>query len=194
MITGFALVDLIAILPFWKRIGGSDAFLLRAIRLLRVLKLAKLRPISSALQELGNAIKSRRYELSVTFGFASFILLAPAAVMYFVERSVQLEAFGGILRSLWWAIATFTTVSYGDIYPVTALGKMFAGISSLAAIGLIAMPTGIMAAAFSEAFKKIIGNYDSAASTRRREYPRPRCFPSRRHRLPRARGGGRSGS
>ena len=79
------------------------------------------------------------------------VLLISASVMYVIEGPVQPEAFGSIPRSLWWAIATLTTVGYGDVYPVTALGKFFAGLSAVAGIGLIAMPTGILAAAFSEA-------------------------------------------
>jgi voltage-gated potassium channel len=149
-----SLIDLIAIVPFLIGIGGSDVFLFRILRLLQIVRLARLGPVSRALRGLATAIMERRYELMVTVGLAVFVLVSSASVMYFVERAAQPEAFGSIPRSLWWAIATFTTVGYGDVYPVTVIGKLFASIAALSAIGLIAMPTGIFAAAFSDAFQK----------------------------------------
>jgi voltage-gated potassium channel len=149
-----SLIDLIAIVTFLIGIGGSDVFLFRILRLLRILKLARLGPVSRALKGLVTAIMERRYELVVTAGLAMFVLVISATIMYFVERAAQPEAFGSIPRALWWAIATFTTVGYGDVYPITVIGKLFASIAALSAIGLIAMPTGIFAAAFSDAFQK----------------------------------------
>jgi len=68
--------------------------------------------------------------------------------MYFVEGSTQPETFGSIPRALWWAMATLTTVGYGDVYPVTALGKLVASALALVGIGAIALPAGIIASAF----------------------------------------------
>lgn len=153
-VTPTVVIDLMAILPFLLGIGGSDAFLLRGLRLLRIFSLAKLGRFSEALRQLAGAIAKRRHELTISLGFAAVILLASATVMYLVEGATQPEAFGSIPRALWWAIVTLSTVGYGDIYPITPLGKVFAGITALAAIGLIAMPTGILAAAFSDAFQR----------------------------------------
>ena len=69
------------------------------------------------------------------------------------RRNTQPEAFGSIPRAMWWAMATLTTVGYGDVYPITAIGKLFAGISAITSIAIVAMPTGIMAAAFSDVFQ-----------------------------------------
>lgn len=85
---------------------------------------------------------------------AGFLLVGSSSMLYLLEAGSQPEAFGSIPRALWWSIATLTTVGYGDVTPVTALGKLFAGITAIAGIGLIAMPTGVLAAAFSDAFQR----------------------------------------
>lgn len=126
---------------------------LRLARLLRLLMLAKLGRFSSAFQELAQAIHDRRYELYVTVTLATFLLLFGATALYLVEGDVQPEKFGSIPRALWWSIITLTTVGYGDVSPITPLGKVMAAFVALAGIGLVAMPTGIMAAAFSEAMQ-----------------------------------------
>lgn len=152
IITPSAIVDLIAILPFFIGAVGNDAFLLRAVRLVRIISLAKLGRHTTAFNKLLLAFSQRRRELAITAGFAAVVLLVSATLMYLVEGSAQPKAFGSIPRALWWSVATLTTVGYGDVYPITALGKILAGVTALAAIGLIAMPTGILAAAFSDAF------------------------------------------
>ena len=152
-VTVTAIIDLVAVLPFLLGIGGTDAFLLRALRLLRIVSLAKLGRFSEALRQLGAAVAARDYELFISLAFAIFVLLASSTVMYLVEGTVQPDAFGSIPRALWWSISTLTTVGYGDVYPLTPAGKLCAGITALAAVGIIAMPTGVMAAALSDAFR-----------------------------------------
>jgi voltage-gated potassium channel len=83
----------------------------------------------------------------------SFVIFA-ATLLYLIEGPIQPEKFGSIPRAMWWATVTLTTIGYGDAYPVTTLGKIVAGAAAMASIGLVAMPTGIMAAAFSEAIQK----------------------------------------
>lgn len=127
---------------------------LRLMRLLRLLMLAKLGRFSSAFLELARAIHQRRYELYVTIALASVLLLLGATSLYLIEGHIQPDKFGSIPRALWWSIITLTTVGYGDVSPVTPLGKVAASFVALAGIGLVAMPTGIMAAAFSEAMQR----------------------------------------
>jgi voltage-gated potassium channel len=106
------------------------------------------------MQLISDAVRSRRYELGVSLLAAGAVLLASAVMLYLVEGQVQPDAYGSIPRALWWSIVTLTTVGYGDVYPVTLAGRMLGGLTALAGIGLIAMPTGILAAAFSDAFQK----------------------------------------
>lgn len=131
---------------------------LRLARLLRLLMLAKLGRFSSAFRELARAIHERRYELYVTVSLATFLLLFGAAALYLAEGDVQPDKFGSIPRALWWSIITLTTVGYGDVSPITPLGKVMASVVALAGIGLVAMPTGIMAAAFSDAMQRHRGD------------------------------------
>ncbi|WP_018233292.1 ion transporter [Thioalkalivibrio thiocyanodenitrificans] len=152
--TGWALVDLAAILPFIITAGTHNTFLVRLLKLARLLRLARLGRFSMALSALIRATHTRRYELLVSVIAAGLLLVFSASALYVVEGGRQPEAFGSIPRALWWSIATLTTVGYGDVTPVTVLGRTFAGVTAIAGIGLIAMPTGILAAAFSDAFQK----------------------------------------
>lgn len=150
----WALIDLIAILPFWVLVGANDIFVIRLVRILRIFSIAKIGRYSEAQKRLAKAIVSRRFELFVTLKFAFFIMVISASFMYLAEHSAQPDTFGSIPRTLWWSVVTLTTVGYGDVYPITAMGKLFAAITAIATIGLVAMPAGILAAAFSEAFGK----------------------------------------
>ncbi|RUR53065.1 potassium channel family protein [Vreelandella populi] len=150
----WALVDLLAILPFFLGfMSHNNAFLLRLLRLARILRLARLGRFSQAWSALASALKSRTHELLLSAGVAGLLLLFSSCCLYVVEAAAQPEAFGSVPRALWWSIATLTTVGYGDVTPITALGKFFAGITAVAGIGIIAMPTGILAAAFSDALQ-----------------------------------------
>jgi voltage-gated potassium channel len=155
LVTPVAIVDLLAIVPFLIASGlASDSFVLRLVRLMRIISLARLGGMSDAARLLMSAIYERRHELSLAFCIAGGVLLFAATALYMVEGDVQPTIFGSIPRALWWAIITLTTVGYGDAYPITVLGKILGGITALCAVGVIAMPTGILAAAFSDAFQK----------------------------------------
>ncbi len=149
-----ALIDLLAILPFLLTVGLQDAFLLRLFRLLRLFTLAKLGRYSSALQNIFCAIKERRYELLISLAGAFVVMLLAATALHFTEGATNPESFGSIPRALWWGAATVTKVGYGGAFPVTVLGKVFAVIFAIAAVAIVAMPTGILAAAFSDAFQR----------------------------------------
>ena len=152
MLSPTALIDLIAILPFFLSYGLQDAFLLRMFRLFRLLTLAKLGRYSSALRNISGALSDRRYELLLSLFIAFVVMLFAASALHFAEGQNNPEDFGSIPRSLWWGVATMTKVGYGDAYPVTMVGKLFAAVFAIAAVGVVAMPTGILAAAFSDAF------------------------------------------
>lgn len=149
-----AVLDLLALAPLLVITLGAEPFLLRLFRLIRVLRLARLGRFSRAIGAMGKAVRSHRYELMTSMCLAGMLLLITSTLMYLVEGGAQPEAFGSIPRAMWWSIATLTTVGYGDMVPLTPLGRLLGGITALTAIGLIAMPTGILAAAFGEAMRE----------------------------------------
>jgi voltage-gated potassium channel len=153
-LTPAAIIDLTAFLPSLVAPGISSPMLLRSFRLLRILRLARLGRFSLAMRNLTEAVTERREELLLSLMLATMILVFSATAMYILEGEDNPEAFGSIPRALWWSVCTLTTVGYGDIYPHSVLGKICGGLTSIAGIGLIAMPTGILAAAFSDAFQK----------------------------------------
>lgn len=150
----YALIDLLALLPLFAPFFGNQSFVLRLIRLVRILRLARLGRFSSALGAIVEAVRSRRFELLTSLCIAFLLLLVSSTVLYILEGGIQPEHFGSIPRTMWWSIATLTTVGYGDVYPLTPLGKIFAGLTAITGIGLIALPTGILASAFSDVLEK----------------------------------------
>jgi voltage-gated potassium channel len=152
--TPTAIIDLVAFLPYFIFVGTSDTFIIRVVRILRLFSLAKFGRYSLALRYIGQAIFDRRFELIVTAAIAFGVLLVSATAIYLVEGRAQPQAFGSIPRALWWSIVTLTTVGYGDVAPVTVIGRIMGGITAIAAIGLIALPTGILAAAFNDALSR----------------------------------------
>jgi voltage-gated potassium channel len=150
-LTPAALFDLLAVTPLVFTMVGTEAFVLRLFRMVGILRLSKLGRYSAAMTTIRTAILSRRYELIMSVGIAGIMLLVSSTLLYIVEGAIQPDAFGSIPRAMWWSIAALTTVGYGDVVPVTPLGRVLAGVTAIIGIGLIAMPTGILAAAFSDA-------------------------------------------
>ena len=150
----FGVVDLVAILPFYIS-SGIDLRSVRAFRLLRLFRLLKLARYSSAMQRYHRAFMIAREEL-ILFGFTALIIFYLASVgIYYFEHQVQPEKFASVFHSFWWAVATLTTVGYGDIYPITVGGKIFTFIILLIGLGFVAVPTGLFASALSLAREEL---------------------------------------
>ena len=143
-----AIVDLIVILPFY--IGLFLTVDLRILRVLRLLRIFKLGRYSSAMQMLMQAIKQEYKVLLASFSILLIMMILAASGMYMIEKDVQPEAFGSIPAAMWWAMATLTTVGYGDVIPITAWGRFFGGTITLLGMGMVALPAGILASSFSE--------------------------------------------
>jgi voltage-gated potassium channel len=146
-----ALIDLFAILPtYLPLIFPIDLRFIRILRLLRIARLFKINRYSKSLKLIGDVFKEKRSDLSITVFITFILLILASTIMYHIEGKVQPEAFPNIVASFWWAVATLTTVGYGDVYPITAWGKFISGIIALLGIGLVALPTGILSSAFIE--------------------------------------------
>jgi voltage-gated potassium channel len=120
-------------------------------RLLRVLKLTRY---NNSLKLIKKVLHEEREKLYITIFFMIIVILLASSIMYFAENAAQPEEFSNIPATLWWAVATLTTVGYGDVYPVTVLGKLLGGIISITGIGLIAMPSGIISMGLIKEVKK----------------------------------------
>lgn len=146
-----ALIDLLAILPFYiPFILPIDLRILRALRMFRLLRLLKFNRYTKAIRNVFDVLKFKSIELISSMFIVIILMLISSALMYSIEGNVQPDKFQNAFSGLWWAIATFTTVGYGDIYPITIAGKILGGIVSLLGIGLVAVPTGIISSGFME--------------------------------------------
>ncbi|MGD2175295.1 MAG: ion transporter [Candidatus Brocadiaceae bacterium] len=151
-LTPMAMVDLAAILPFYMpMILPVDLRVVRAIRLVRLFKLGRY---SDSLRTLGGAIRAKKHELSITVFVVFVLLVISSSLMYFVENRAQPEAFSSIPAAMWWAVSTLTTVGYGDMYPVTVLGKLLGALISLLGIATFALPAGIIASGFAQELQR----------------------------------------
>lgn len=151
--TPASLLDLIVLITFVTPFLGIETTVFRLLRLTRLFRLARMGRYSRALNLLFEAIRSRDIELAMSAGMAFVLMLGAATLLYLVESRVQPEAFGSIPRAMWWAVETLTTVGYGDVVPITPLGRILAALTALCGIGIIALPTGVLAGAFSEAIR-----------------------------------------
>lgn len=149
-VTPLALVDLLAVLPFFLAASGLDLRFLRALRLMRLLRLAKAVRYVEALGLLAAVFRSKKEELALTAAAVGLLLVIAASLMYYAEGSAQPEAFSSIPETMWWAIATLTTVGYGDVYPVTGLGRFLGAWVAVLGIGLFALPTAILGSGLME--------------------------------------------
>ncbi len=148
MLTPMALIDLIAIVPFYLAFFiPIDLRFLRVLRLLRVFKLTRY---SKAMKVLLSVLKEEASSLAATFFILIVLLVLASSGIYLIEHEVQPESFGSIPSSMWWAMATLTTVGYGDVTPITAGGRFFGGCITLVGMGMVALPAGILASAFSD--------------------------------------------
>ncbi|HMS43435.1 MAG TPA: ion transporter [Pyrinomonadaceae bacterium] len=154
--TIFALIDLVAILPFYlPLLFPMDLLVIRFLRVFRLFRLFKLNRYARSLNTLDDIIRNKKEELFVTLAMLVMLLLFASSLMYLVENEAQPDKFPDIPTAMWWGIVTLTTVGYGDAFPITPLGKILGGIVAILGIALFAIPTGIFAAGFNEELEKI---------------------------------------
>jgi len=152
----FGIIDLISILPFYlNTFIKVDGRFLRILRLFRLTRIFKLGRDSSSLKLFTKALFSVRNELRFTLFLSTLMILFSASAIYYLENDAQPEKFSSISESIWWATVSLATVGYGDVYPITVGGKMFASLISLIGIGIVAIPTGIISASFVEEIRLV---------------------------------------
>ena len=158
MLRPLLLIDLIAIIPFYLTFFVStDLRFLRVVRLLRIFKLTRY---WGAMNTLLKVLREEASALGAAAFIMFIVLVLASSGIYLIEQEVQPEAFGSIPSAMWWSIVTLTTVGYGDVTPITTLGKLFGATISLVGVGMVALPTGILASGFANAFRRNRVSYE----------------------------------
>jgi len=155
VLSPMALIDLAAIAPMYLPWELTVDFRFgRIVRLVRMVRFLKIARYSRTLQTFGNVLRARRTDLGLIGLFLIVLLVVTSSLMYFAEHNAQPEVFSSIPAAMWWGVSTLTTVSYGDIYPVTPFGKFLGSLIALVGVGFFALPAGILAGAFAEELAK----------------------------------------
>lgn len=150
MATPLAIVDLLAILPFYLIFLKVDLRFLRIFRLMALFRMFKIARYLQALNIFRRVLKDRKEQLVLSFIFILFVLVVISFIIFYVENEAQPDKFSSIPATMWWGIATLTTVGYGDLVPITVLGKFLGGLFAIAGVGLLALPAGILSSGFFE--------------------------------------------
>ncbi len=158
LVTPMAIVDLLAILPFYLSI--FFALDLRFLRILRLVRIFKLTRYSAAMKTLTSVLKDEIPALLAAYFIMIIVIVLASSGIYLLEHKIQPNDFGSIPASMWWAVTTLTTVGYGDVTPLTSGGKVFGGLITLIGIAMVALPTGIIASGFGNSFRKKRQSYE----------------------------------
>jgi len=149
-----ALIDLLAVLPFYLPFVNVDLRMLRILRIMRIARLAKLGRYSDSLQTLGRVVATKKEQLISTVFILLILLVISSCLMYYAENEAQPDRFSSIPMAMWWAVTTLTTVGYGDVLPVTLIGRLMGALIAILGIGMFALPTGILGAGFVEEMER----------------------------------------
>ncbi len=155
MFSFYGLIDLLTVLPYWlpfDTIYGMGVF--RIVRVIRIFHLFRVNSQSDAYHVIVSVIKEKRGQLLSSISLIGILMLSASFLMYSVEHPAQPEIFDNAFSGLWWAVSTVLTVGYGDIYPITTIGKAMAIVISILGVMITAIPTGILSAGFSENYRE----------------------------------------
>ncbi len=158
MVSIDALIDLVAILPFYIHVVvGLDLRVLRILRLLRFLRLFRLTAYMKSAKMIKDVFVKRANELKLSVVLIVFLIIISSCIMYFVEHLAQPKVFSSIPATLWWSVVTLTSVGYGDMVPITVVGKFMTSIILLLGVAIFALPAGIITGGFLDEMQRIRG-------------------------------------
>jgi voltage-gated potassium channel len=167
-----AIIDLISILPFLVPVLHTYNLVgVRVFRLVRLLRIFKLNRYSDALAAIGDVFRRKSQQMIASTFFVFIILILASLLIYYAEHDAQPEQFANAFSGLWWAVATLTTVGYGDIYPITPLGRVLGAIIAILGIGVVAVPTSILSAGFMGMLEKETAEENEAGKTKKQDIP-----------------------
>ncbi|MDR2564727.1 MAG: ion transporter [Bifidobacteriaceae bacterium] len=149
--SGMAVIDLVSILPFYlATLMLVDLRILRVLRLVRLARVFKLGRYFEGLATVGRVLRKSAPSLASSISVVVLLMIVASVLEYYAENRSQPELFDSAFAALWWAVATITTVGYGDVYPVTPVGQVIGAVIALLGVALVAIPTGIISAGFVE--------------------------------------------
>ncbi|MBO6947945.1 MAG: ion transporter [Rhodospirillales bacterium] len=158
MLSPLALIDLIVLLPFYlSSLFGVDLRMLRALRLLRAFRLTRY---ANSMNLLLQVLRDEGPVISAALFVLLMMITVAASITYLAEHTAQPEAFASIPHALWWAVVTMTTIGYGDVVPLTLIGRICASVIGIISVGMVALPAGILASGFNEALHQRRRKYE----------------------------------
>jgi len=149
-----ALVDLLAFTPFYLPFTKVDLRIIRILRLFRFFRIFKLGRYLNATKLISNVFKSKKEELILCMVITLFLIIVASSFVYFAENQAQPDKYSSIPSTMWWCVTTLTTVGYGDVFPITVIGKILTAFIAILGIGMFALPAGILASGFADEFQK----------------------------------------
>ena len=159
MLTPMALIDLIVILPFYLTFFVNVD--LRSLRVIRLFRIARLTRYSSAMSLLFQVLRDEAQNIAAALFVLVVMMVLAASAIYIAEHKAQPDIFGTIPQALWWAVITMTTIGYGDVIPITTMGRLFGGVIGIVSVGMVALPAGILASGFNEALHRRRRRFES---------------------------------
>jgi len=159
MVSGYAIIDLLSFLPFYlPAFIPIDLRFLRILRLFRLIRVMKLGRYSDAMKMFHAVVAKTKEELLLALSILFIVLVLASSIMYYAEHDAQPEKFASIPDAMWWAVVTLATVGYGDIYPITPLGRFIGAVVVVTGIAIFALPAAILSAGFIEEIqeKKVV--------------------------------------
>lgn len=160
-----SLVDFVAIIPFFLQFIQMDLRIARAIRLMRLLRILKMGRYAHAVSTLYLVVSRKKEELAITVFVTVMILILSSSAIFFAEHTAQPEEFRSIPATLWWSVVTLTSVGYGDVTPVTEIGKLVGAVVCMVGVMVVALPTGILASGFMEVMREHRGEKEGKEFT-----------------------------
>lgn len=152
----YGLIDLLTLLPFYlPMVFPSGIVAFRAFRVIRIFRLFKLNSQYDAFRAISDVLKEKKNQILSSVSLILILMLASSLAMYWIEHDAQPDIFKNAFSGIWWAVSTLLTIGYGDVYPVTVMGKAMAILISFLGVGMVAIPTGIISAGFVEQYTKL---------------------------------------
>lgn len=152
--TPLLIIDFLAVIPLYLMVFFPFPIVIKVSHILRFFRLFKIGRYSDSIRTIARVMWAKREELFATLIAVIFVLVFVSSLMYFVEKDEQPEQFRSIPATMWWGVITLTTVGYGDVYPITVIGKVLSSCLAVFGIGIIALPAGIIASGFAEEIEK----------------------------------------